>query len=404
MRINVDADRKDIELAINWMGGLIGTAIDKRVAAFEKQERNNLFLTTYFRENFPLEFALAKARKYRKNTGHLPKGEQYDQLYSFAVATHRIHAALPAETKRPFEGRLHDAVNGAYGARPFAYEISIATHLMRKNWDVQLADYSGTERFDFLARLGASEIEVECKTTSGDTGRKIHRQEANRLADLALATQQRLADIPGCHLIRLIIANRLGKAKEDLARIASVISTAAESRTKASNDLAEAEYVLDDLDTWPEPDGSFDVQDFFQSRFGLANPHLVLHGRPGFSVVVVAITSARADSVVKAITDQAKDAADQCTGTRPALIALHLIDPIDPSKLAAMLKTANGMHAIAGSVFEGSKRLHVDSIAFTVPQQTQMGADGSKSVSGPVLVLNNPHPQFPSDALRSIFR
>jgi Holliday junction resolvase len=79
--------------------------------------------------------------------------------------------------KVPFEGRLRDTVNGASGARPFAYEISIATHLMQKGWDVEFMDYSGAARFDLLARQGAVEIEVECKTTSGDrVGKSIGKR------------------------------------------------------------------------------------------------------------------------------------------------------------------------------------------------------------------------------------
>lgn len=108
--------------------------------------------------------------------------------------------------------------------------------------------------------------------------------------------------------------------------------------------------------------------------------------------------------MVDALSDLAKEAADQCTGTRPALIALHLIDQIDQAELRTMLKTANGMHAIAGSVFQRAKRLHVDSVAFTIPQVSQTSPDGSMRRSAPVVVLNNPEPQFPCDALRSIFR
>ena len=59
---------------------------------------------------------------------------------------------------------------------------------MQKGWDVEFADRCGAARFDFLARQDDVEIEVECKTTSGDTGRKIYRQEVNRLADLMLPT------------------------------------------------------------------------------------------------------------------------------------------------------------------------------------------------------------------------
>src|ERR1022692_4203430 len=99
---------------------------------------------------------------------------------------------------------------------------------MGRGWDVEFADYSGSARFDFLARQGQTEIEVECKTTSGDTGRKIHRQEVNRLADLILPTTQRLAETPGCHLLRVTLPDRLGKSAEDLSCIASVIAEAAQ--------------------------------------------------------------------------------------------------------------------------------------------------------------------------------
>ncbi|MBV8891631.1 hypothetical protein [Bradyrhizobium sp.] len=201
MRINTEAFPNDIDSAFDWISGLIGAAVDKRVAGFEQQERTNPLLASHFRNNFPLELALAKARRYCKSTGRRPKGDEYDALYSFLVPAHRIHSALSTDVKIPFEGRLREAVNGVNGARPFAYEINIATHLMQKGWDIEFIDYSGAARFDLLARQGAVEIEVECKTTSGDTGRKIHRQEVNRLADLLVPITQQVASEPGCHRI-----------------------------------------------------------------------------------------------------------------------------------------------------------------------------------------------------------
>lgn len=143
MRISTDALVSDIEPAMDWIGSLIGAAVDKRIAAFEKQERINPLLAEHFRENFALEFALAQARRYRRNTGRLPKGKEYDSLYSLLIPIQRIHAALPSAARNPFEGRLRYAVNSAHGARPFAYEINIATHLMQKGWDVEFVDYLG---------------------------------------------------------------------------------------------------------------------------------------------------------------------------------------------------------------------------------------------------------------------
>src|SRR5258708_17977036 len=377
MRISMEALPKDIDSAVDWISGLIGAAIDKRVAAFEQQERSNPLLASHFRENFPLEFALAKARKYRKSTGRLPRGEEYDALYGFLIPTHRIHGALSPDVKTPFEGRLRDAVNGSNGARPFAYEISIATHLMQKGWDVEFIDYSGAGRFDLLARREAVEVEVECKTTSGDTGRKIHRQEVNRLSDLLLPMTRQVADERGCHRILITIPDRLGKSTQELSGIASVVASAVEQKASASSDLARADYIFDGHDPWPAPDDP-DVLPFFEKRFRVQNAHLLFHGRSDFSVVAVMIRSAKADSVVETISAQAKEAADQCSGTRPALIALHLIDEINSSDLQTMLQTANGMHAITHAVFKGGKRQHVDSVAFTVPQVTRTDDYGAQ--------------------------
>lgn len=265
-------------------------------------------------------------------------------------------------------------------------------------------DYSGAARFDLLARQGAVEIEVECKTTSGDTGRKIHRQEVNRLADLLLPATEQLADTAGCHRILVTIPDRLGKSDQELSGIASVVASAAQQKKSASNDLARAEYVFDDLSSWPEPGRDPDAKSFFERRFEIHNAHLLFRSSPMFSAVAVMIRSAKADGVVDAISDAAKEAADQCSGTRPALIALHLIDEISRPELQAMLTTPNGLHAVTHAVFRGGRRHHVDSIAFTIPQSIRPDGTGAKRLSGALIVLNNPQPLFPCDEVRSVFR
>src|SRR6266478_8850862 len=99
MRISTDALPQHIEPAVDWIGGLIGAALDKRVAGFEAQERKNPLLAAHFRDTFAMEFALAKVRKYRRSAGRLPKGDEYNRLYGFLVPAHRIHAALPSEVR-----------------------------------------------------------------------------------------------------------------------------------------------------------------------------------------------------------------------------------------------------------------------------------------------------------------
>jgi hypothetical protein len=107
MRISTDVRERDIEPAVNWISGLIGAAVDKRVLAFEQSEHKNpLLITSHFRDNFPLECTLGKARKYKKNTGRLPKGNEFDLLYGFLISAQRIHAELPQAAISRFEGAL----------------------------------------------------------------------------------------------------------------------------------------------------------------------------------------------------------------------------------------------------------------------------------------------------------
>jgi hypothetical protein len=39
---------KDVDSAVDWISGLIGVAIDKRVTAFEQQARVNPLLASHF--------------------------------------------------------------------------------------------------------------------------------------------------------------------------------------------------------------------------------------------------------------------------------------------------------------------------------------------------------------------
>jgi hypothetical protein len=403
MRINIEATTQDIAPALDWIGGLIGGLLDQRVAALRQQAQTNPLLTQHAGDIYALEFALADARKYRKNTGRLPKGDQYNLLYGFLVSASRIHAALPLEAIKPFEGQLTKAAGDMNGLRPLAYELGIATHLMGKGWDVQFADYCGLGRFDLLARNGEVEIEVECKATSHDRGRKIHRREAIRLADLILPTITALMEAPGCHLIRITVPDRLGSSNEELSSITGLVAHATQHKAEASNSFAEVNYIAGDRDAWPEPEDD-GFRSFFEQQFGLSNSHLLFCGRPGVSIVAVAIVSAKPDSVQKYIAGQVKDAADQCSGTRPAIIAVNLADQLGRAELDELLRTRSGIQNIAAVVFDDVQRAHVDSIAFTVPQQAHAGGKGTTSIAGNLALLYNPTPKFACAEIRDIFR
>jgi hypothetical protein len=139
----------------------------------------------------------------------------------------------------------------------------------------------------------------------------------------------------------------------------------------------------------------------FTTCFPIIEKELGKVGRSN-TIVAILIESRKFDSVVSTIADQAKSAAEQCSGMRPAVIAIQIVDQTDRSALAEMLNTPNGLHAIAHQVFKGLKRLHVDSITYTVPP-LPTEQSGSRRFSAPALTLFNPKPKFACPEARSIF-
>jgi hypothetical protein len=404
MRISIDVTPRDLEPALIWLAARVGNGVKQRITNYEKHAKSDPMLADHFRRTFALEYALVNACKYRRNTGRIPRTDEYGALYSFAASAMRIYQHLPDRGRRPFEGKLLDLVGGTYGARPFAYEIAIATHLMRKGWDVEFADLCGSAQFDFLARLADIEIEVECKTSSGDTGRKIHRQEVNRLADLLDPLFGALVENAGCHLLRITIPDRLGKSPDELKELAQLVKRAIAEGHVEERDVAVT-YRKENI-VWPEPRNNEDKRSraFFEELFGTENCNLFFHIRRGHAIVASAITSRKPDKVVAALSRDGVDAAKQCSGKRAAIITMQLIDPIDRDELNKMLYTPNGLHKIADSVFKNSARAHVDSIAFSTPQRLAAISATAQSLSAPALVLFNEKTKFPSDAVRSVFR
>jgi hypothetical protein len=69
------------------------------------------------------------------------------------------------------------------------------------------------------------------------------------------------------------------------------------------------DYTFDGTGSWPEPDDP-SILPFFENRFGVQNANMMFLGLPHTSIVAIMIRSAKSDTVVKSIADEAKEAAD----------------------------------------------------------------------------------------------
>jgi hypothetical protein len=161
----------------------------RREKELKGREEKNPYLTAYFDENFSLERALFQAIKYRKATTRYPSisgaaSIGYYQLYSFTHAIVNTHAHLSSRGQTRLRGSLKDGLNSEYGLTPIALEMAVAVHLWSTGFDVDFTDMEGRGQFDFLANREGIELEVDCKTASGDVGRSIHRYRMLELLKL----------------------------------------------------------------------------------------------------------------------------------------------------------------------------------------------------------------------------
>ena len=194
----------------------------------------------------------------------------------------------------------------------------------------------------------------------------------------------------------------MGETRNEIAALVG-LADAAPQLGESASEKGKATYRFEAISGWPEPARDQTAREFFEKKLGGSNFHLLFHSSPGHSIVAVKIASDKPDRVVDALSKDAKGTAKQCSGTRPAIVAMQLIDPIEHGELRQMLQTPNGLHRIAHEVFKRDARKHVDSIVFTTSGRFEPGA-GERRWSGDVLVLHNDKRKYVCDEARSVFR
>jgi hypothetical protein len=281
----------------------------------------------------------------------------------------------------------------------------MASRLSRGGYDIECIDLEKRHRFDFLATRHNVAFEIECKTTSPDKGRKIHRRNLHLLSYELVPITKQLVNAGGGHVIRLIIPDRLEKNKPQLENLEKIVTSAVRDGTALSN-VGQAEYEAVKIDYWPRPDElEITARELLEKSFGRARSrHVIARMSPRHGLVAIGVESKKPDTVVQTLADDAKAAADQCTGDRPALITIQLVE-ITPDELTTLGQTMSGIQHIVHEIFKDDNRAHVDSITFTLPPiVSPHQLLGGKVLSGNERIFYNPSPKMPSDAVRGFFK
>ena len=404
MRISTDLYADELVEAVRWFMQLAMDDIANRLHSLAMEAQGNQLLSRHYGETFKLELAMATIFA-EVARGALPPLEgSLAEAYSFIAMYYRVHQNLTERGKRRFEQQLRSYYNQAYGFRPLAFELTIATHFFKAGCDVAFTDTEGTARHEYLVSKDGHELEVECKAISNDAGRMIDRLGLCKVGHALLPLADEHVRSAETKLLTVTIPERLSNLTsqqiEELA--ASASSTLTTLQPPEGGTFEMSLDVHPGLLLPPEARTYAEINRYVHEQTGGPGKHVLIRAeRSTGRMVCITLQSRVPDDVVGKMLERTTKAANQMSRQRSSMIALQITD-MPPEHLAELFHTPSGLHHIAAQTFNGPpRRPHVNMVAFSaLPVGNAFDPEtGASSVSAQVAAIRNPNAAFPSSLI-----
>jgi hypothetical protein len=394
-------------------------ALCKRAETLVQQVQANPILAEYVGQRHGPELAIRAALELppEASPALLSSADGY-RFLAFATMLVQVHHLVGAPGRKRLTGIVRDALQSDVGLNPIALELATAAHLARRGFDVAFADLETGGGFDLLATRNGAEIEVECKTVSGDVGKQIHRRRFAQLAFRLLPVlRAALPGLSGGILARLVMPGRLDGQAERQGAIADTVGRAL-STLEPFPGPEPCSVEITRFDTTGTPFDRPDLPDqdsiraFARERLGADNPHILAFGRPREKAIVVVTESRRSDRILRGIMRQLKEAAEtQFSRARPAVLAVQFVD-ISADEMLELARAdssdparASGLQLASSAFLDSPKRDHIHTVVYralgTASRTTSRREDvieQAVSESAPSYVFRNPNHPLATDA------
>jgi hypothetical protein len=384
----------------------------RRWKEWAEREKANPFLTDYFDAQFRIERSFEVTYNYYLSHHKVSRLDSLSyELFSFLALLLGVHTRLSHHGQARLAGSVRDALQNTTGLVPVEVELRVAAHLMRSGFDVDFADLEGRERFDILATKPGLEIEIDCKSVSGDIGRSIHARRFREFAGRLLPPIQKLARNGKGSLVHITIPENLQGDTQALAAEAIwVIGDALAHGLPIERALAHCKVRISAFDLARSPFGQqrtvseTDLSVFLTKTVGLReNLNSVTHYVPGSNAVIMVMESEKPDRIVDGIYRQLKGSAGrQFSGKRPAVLCARLRD-IDARQLVNLANDrTNGLALIATRLLRSETRSHIAGISYISPSGT-LSRSAANAVQDLGTAYYFPNLQNTSEAVGQLF-
>lgn len=418
-----EADTDDLLPMFGELTKLVGWSTWKRrIDSLRIELKTNPFWDTYLTERYGLEMAFGDVHKYFRSTNRLPwppRTVEEFRLYGFMATFTRVHALLTSGGQRKIIGALTNCLEKDFGLGPLAFEMTVISHCLSRNFGIMFSDLDGNGGHDFLIVNESLEIEVECKHVSGDIGRQIPLRSFFELGGTLSPEISRAVDVGNeGRLIQVTLPERLSSNKAVQARLADQITAVLTGRSEPIDStictITERNFSLigSPFSTGSRTDVTMkEVRSYLSREHNIENRHVIVNWKPDRAAVVVEVQSIHDDKVLERIfRNLADDAKKQFSHKRPAILCVHLAAVTEEQliELADAEKSGvqTGLQRMISHLLH--KRPHLHTVAVTtgghIVQSTGEGAKTSFRENGPSYVFRNPdHPDANNPSVMNLF-
>lgn len=254
--------------------------------------------------------------------------------------------------------------------RQIEHEFRAYIHLRQKFSNVSFADLEGEGKFDLRCVSGNSEVEVECKTVSEDTGNPIKNEMVVNLSQTFMNVLRKRLPVNESGIFSLQFKNEPGGSKAILQEF----KTAMSARYAGQVDCKDATIEFLPRPAWTQaaesmPPGA--LQNLIRSDPDVGETHCFTKVAGG--VLALALRTNKTNTLPQRVVRVLKDAADQLSGTRCSLVWLHFVGFAEQELLTlaefSMNGDGGGLNALVADAISpnasSKDRSHVNRVRFT---------------------------------------